>query len=148
MKNSTKGALNNTTTCRSRWSRSTRLSWATHCPISPTTPIRTFPPLSPFRTLSATPPAAALDKSYFAPKNIQALETREIEPSSATGREPHHKSWQARFATVPAPPAAEASPIVKMDYKLQNKICQAIYRLRKSTVEPVIGIIKETLGFR
>ena len=35
-----------------------------------------------------------------------------------------------------------------MAYKLRSKIGQAIYRLRKCTVEPVIGIIKEILGFR
>ena len=35
-----------------------------------------------------------------------------------------------------------------MAYKLQTEIGQAIYRLRKCTVEPVIGIIKEVLGFR
>ena len=35
-----------------------------------------------------------------------------------------------------------------MAYKLQTKIGQAIYRLRKCTVEPVIGIIKAVLGFR
>ena len=35
-----------------------------------------------------------------------------------------------------------------MAYKLQTEIGKAIYRLRKCTVEPVIGIIKEVLGFR
>jgi hypothetical protein len=35
-----------------------------------------------------------------------------------------------------------------MAYKLQTDLGQAIYRLRKCTVEPVIGIIKEVLGFR
>jgi hypothetical protein len=35
-----------------------------------------------------------------------------------------------------------------MAYKLRTEIGKAIYRLRKSTVEPVIGIIKEVLGFR
>ena len=35
-----------------------------------------------------------------------------------------------------------------MAYKLQTEVGQAIYRLRKCTVEPVIGIIKEVLGFR
>ena len=35
-----------------------------------------------------------------------------------------------------------------MAYKLQTEIGQAIYRLRKCTVEPIIGIIKEILGFR
>ena len=94
------------------------------------------------------PAAAALDKGYFAPTNIEAFEARDIDPFIATGREPHHKSWQERFAQTPAPPAEDASPIVKMAYKLQTEIGKAIYRLRKSTVEPVIGIIKEVLGFR
>jgi hypothetical protein len=35
-----------------------------------------------------------------------------------------------------------------MAYKLQTDIGRAIYRLRKCTVEPVMGIIKEVLGFR
>ena len=42
----------------------------------------------------------------------------------------------------------EASPKEKMAYKLKTDIGQAIYGLRKSTVEPVIGIVKEVLGFR
>lgn len=105
-------------------------------------------------TVDAIPPevgkptAAALDKIYFAPQNIQDFEARQIEPFIATGREPHHRSWQERFAQTPEPPAGEASPIVKMAYKLQTELGQAIYGLRKSTVEPVIGIIKEVLGFR
>ena len=35
-----------------------------------------------------------------------------------------------------------------MAYQLQTELGKAIYRLRKSTVEPIIGIIKEVLGFR
>ena len=35
-----------------------------------------------------------------------------------------------------------------MAYKLQTEIGKAIYSLRKSTVEPVIGLIKEVMGFR
>jgi transposase len=105
-------------------------------------------------TLDAIPPrigqpkAAALDNGYFAPQNIKDFEARGVDPFIATGREPHHKSWQERFAETPEPPPAEASPIVKMAYKLQTEIGKAIYGLRKSTVEPVIGIIKEVLGFR
>ncbi len=94
------------------------------------------------------PPAAALDNGFFSPKNIAALEERHIEPYIATGREPHHKSWQERVAAEPEPPAEHASPQVKMAYKLRTQIGQAIYRLRKCTVEPVIGIIKAVLGFR
>jgi hypothetical protein len=35
-----------------------------------------------------------------------------------------------------------------MVYKLRTAVGQAVYRLRKCTVEPVIGVIKEVLGFR
>jgi transposase len=95
-----------------------------------------------------TPAAAALDNGFWSERNLAALDARQIEPYIATGREPHHQSWQERFAAEPAPPAEAASPQVKMAYKLRTEIGQAIYRLRKCTVEPVIGIIKAVLGFR
>jgi transposase len=94
-----------------------------------------------------SPDAAALDTGYFSQANIEAFERREIDPYIATGRDPHHPSWWERFERLPAPPADDASPKVKMAYKLKTVIGQAIYRARKSTVEPVIGIIKEVLGF-
>jgi hypothetical protein len=94
------------------------------------------------------PEAAALDNGYFSQANIEAFEARGVEPYIATGRESHHQSWQEFFARQPDPPAEDASPKEKMAYKLKTEIGQAIYRLRKSTVEPVIGIIKEVLGFR
>ena len=94
------------------------------------------------------PQAAALDNGYFSEANIAACAQRGIEPYIATGREPHHRSWQRFFAPQTDPPPDDASPKVKMAYKLQTEIGQAIYRLRKCTVEPVIGIIKEVLGFR
>jgi len=94
------------------------------------------------------PKAGALDNGYFSANTIAQMEARGIDPYIATGREPHHHSWRAYFAEQPAPPPSDASPIKKMAYKLQTDIGQAIYRLRKSTVEPVIGIVKEVLGFR
>ena len=94
------------------------------------------------------PEAAALDNGYWSPTNVEELKTRGIEPYIATGRDIHHLSWQERFAQEPEPPPQDASLIVKMAYKLKTDIGKQIYGLRKSTVEPVIGIIKETLGFR
>ena len=95
-----------------------------------------------------TPEAAALDAGYFSEANIALFERREIDPYIATGRDPHHPSWWERFAEAPTPPADDASPQVKMAYKLKTALGQAIYRVRKCTVEPVIGIIKAVLGFR
>lgn len=106
------------------------------------------PTLAALPAALGTPDAAALDNGFWSEKNLAALEARHIEPYIATGREPHHQSWQERFAAEPEPPAADASPQVKMAYKLRTQIGQAIYRLRKCTVEPVIGIIKAVLGFR
>ena len=106
------------------------------------------PTLAALSSEVGQPQAVALDNGYFSEANIQAIEQRGIEPYIATGREPHHQSGQTLFTEQPAPPPDEASPKIKMAYKLQTEIGQAIYRLRKCTVEPVIGLIKEVLGFR
>jgi len=105
-------------------------------------------------TLAAIPPdlgtpnAAALDHGYWGPATLEACADRDIEPYIATGREPHHQSWQERFAPEPAPPPDDANAQVKMAYKLKTAVGKAIYGARKYTVEPVLGIITEVLGFR
>ena len=76
------------------------------------------------------------------------LEQRKIEPYIATGREAHHKDLNTLLGTTFPRLPEDATPLEKMAYKLSTEIGQAIYRLRKCTVEPVIGIIKEILGFR
>jgi hypothetical protein len=95
-----------------------------------------------------TPEAAALDSGYFSAANIEILEGRGIAPYIATGREPHQLDWAGYFVDEPTPPPSDASPKDQMAYKLRTAVGRAIYRLRKCTVEPVIGIIKEVLGFR
>jgi transposase len=94
------------------------------------------------------PEAAAFDAGYFGPATLAACAKRDIEPYIATGRDPHHRSWRQRFAPLPDPPPEDASSQVKMAYKLKTVLGKAIYAARKCTVEPVIGIIKEVLGFR
>jgi transposase len=92
--------------------------------------------------------AAALDTGFFSAANIAALEANGIDPYIATGRQGHHRSWHDYFAEAGEAPAQEASAREKMAYKLCTAVGKAIYRLRKCTVEPVIGIIKEAMGFR
>ena len=94
------------------------------------------------------PQAAALDTGFFSEANIRFLEERNIDPYIAIGRDSHQRDVASLLAGVPTPPPADASPTEKMAYKLRTEIGHAIYALRKSTVEPVIGIIKEVLGFR
>ncbi|BCL84527.1 transposase [Ktedonobacteria bacterium brp13] len=106
------------------------------------------PTLAAIPSKLGTPEAAALDAGYFGPATLAACAKRGIEPYIATGRDPHHPSWQQRFAPLPDPPPEDASAQVKMAYKLKTVLGKAIYGARKCTVEPVIGIIKEVLGFR
>lgn len=106
------------------------------------------PTLSAIPEMVGTPEAAALDAGYFGPATLAACAKRSIEPYVATGRDPHYSSWQQRFAPLPDPPPEDASAQVKMAYKLKTVVGNAIYRVRKYTVEPVIGIIKEVLGCR
>jgi len=92
--------------------------------------------------------AVNLDAGYFSEDNINGFLARGIDPYIATGRTPHHQGWQAFFDQHPTPLPEDASVKEKMAYKLRTKLGNAVYRLRKSTVEPVFGIIKEILGFR
>jgi hypothetical protein len=94
------------------------------------------------------PDSVAMDNGYFSAKNIAASEQRGIKPYIATGREPHYKCVDDLLGQLPDEPPADASPKEKMAYQLATAIGKEIYRLRKCTVEPVIGIIKEILGFR
>jgi len=107
-----------------------------------------IPTLEAIPTELGQPEASAMDNGYFSVTNITEFESRGIDPYIATGREPHHRSWQDYFKEQVALPSDEATPREKMAHKLQTQIGKAIYRLRKCTVEPVIGIIKEVIGFR
>jgi transposase len=106
------------------------------------------PTLASIPTAIGIPKAAALDTGYAGPATLIACDKRGIDAYIATGRDPHHPSWQQRFAELPDPPSEDASAQIKMAYKLKTTVGKAIYAARKCTVEPVIGIIKEVLGFR
>jgi len=114
----------------------------------PTDQAEALPTVDAIPAPLGTPAAAALDNGYWSEENVTGLTQRGIDPYIATGREPHHQPWTAFLAQQPQPLPDDASPLEKMAYKLRTELGQAIYRLRKSTVEPVIGIIKEILGFR
>ena len=94
------------------------------------------------------PTAGVMDCGYFTSATVIAMQERNIEPYIATGRDGHHQDWKTELAQPDLPPPDTASERAKMTYKLKTVTGQAIYRLRKSTVEPVIGIIKDVLGFR
>jgi hypothetical protein len=148
MKNSTDQGFNQAYNAQAVVDQATLLVVGNRVTNHPNDKNETLPDLDAVPAAVGRPQAAAGDTGFYSAANITGLEARAIEPYLATGREPHHKNWREYFAEQPAPPPANASPVVKMAHKLHTELGQAIYRLRKCTVEPVFGIVKETLGFR
>ena len=148
MKNSTDQGFNQAYNAQAVVDQATMLVVGNRVTNHPNDKHETLPDLDAVPAGVGRPTAAAADNGFYSAVNIAGLEARGSEPYLATGREPHHLNWREYFAAQPTPPPADASPMVKMAYKLRTALGQAIYRLRKCTVEPVVGSIKETLGFR
>src|SRR5579859_4418799 len=62
------------------------------------------PTLKAIPSAIGRPEAAALDAGYFGPATLTACDKRGIQAYIATGRDPHHSSWQERFASLPDQP--------------------------------------------
>ena len=87
------------------------------------------------------------DTGYFSGTNVSSCEEVGIEPFIPAGREKHNQSLVERFAhQEPLPEGADT--VSKMRYKLKTAEGRKLYAKRKSTVEPVFGIIKHVMGFR
>jgi hypothetical protein len=87
------------------------------------------------------------DNGYCSEANVKACEQATITPLLATGRAGHHPTLEERFAD-PGEAPATTDPVVRMEHRLQTPEGKALYAKRKSTVEPVFGIIKHVMGFR
>jgi len=91
---------------------------------------------------------AALDSGYFSAENVDELIEQDIEPYIPSGRQSHNTSLEKRLAEPPEPPTENATPVEVMQYRMKTPQGKKFYAKRKSTVEPVFGIIKEIMGFR
>jgi hypothetical protein len=58
------------------------------------------------------------------------------------------KHWDEDSTRTDGPPPADAGPRERMRHKLRTAEGRTTYALRKSTVEPVFGQVKEARGFR
>lgn len=87
------------------------------------------------------------DAGYFSDDNVASCEQSGIEPFIPPNLEKHNPPLTERFV-APAPLPGNAEPIDKMRHKLKTVEGRKIYAQRKSTVEPVFGIVKHVLGFR
>ncbi len=89
------------------------------------------------------PEEISADAGYCSEENIEAIEGRDVRAYIATGRQKHGT------ASATGPPRARQGPRAKaMRKRLKQGGYRSRYRLRKQTVEPVFGQIKEARGFR
>lgn len=91
--------------------------------------------------------SAAMDNGYYSAANVKACLDRRIEPLIALGRETHHLPLAERFGPDALEPETD-DPVIRMAWRLKTKAGRALYAKRKTTVEPVFGIIKQVMGFR
>jgi hypothetical protein len=102
------------------------------------------------RKLSALPigkvSEVIADAGYFSELNVELCVESGITPYIVAKRNRHH--WGLRHWKIPKAPGPRASALTKMLHRLRTPEGRAIYALRKHTVEPVFGILKQVLGFR
>jgi hypothetical protein len=83
------------------------------------------PTLAAIPSAIGRPDAAALDTGYFGPATLAACAKRGIEPSIATGRDPHHPRGPQRFAPLPDPPPEDASSEAQDGLQAQDRFGQS-----------------------
>ncbi len=93
--------------------------------------------------LGRRPKEISADAGYCSEANLGAAHTRGIKPYIATGRQKHGQA-----AAVGARGARAGGQVVAMAATLKRAGRRSRYRLRKQTVEPVFGQIKQARGFR
>lgn len=95
------------------------------------------------------PTTLLADAGYAGEAVVEALEQRGIEPLISITRHSEPRPYDFRPAKIPDKPLRKITAPwrLAMLEKLQTEQAKGKYRKRKSTVEPVFGIIKSILGF-
>ncbi len=86
------------------------------------------------------------DSGYYSEANVRECENKGIEPYIAVDRQSHNQSVWERFIEPPPLPE-DADAVTRMKHRLKTTVGKAVYAVRKSTVEPVFGVIKAAMGF-
>jgi transposase len=95
--------------------------------------------------------AILVDSGYYSENGVQTVESEERPPIvyAAMKRQSHGRSVaQLEVHADPPPPPPDASVAERMAHRLDTAEGKELYSLRKETVEPVFGIIKQAIGFR
>ena len=99
--------------------------------------------------------AVLVDSGYYSEEAIAQTERPRAEGSpgpvvyAALKRQSHHRTLEELAGRPEPEPLAEGAGIKeRMEHRLATAAGRELYQLRKQTVEPVFGIIKEVMGFR
>lgn len=89
------------------------------------------------------------DTGYYSEANVGGCEERGADPYLAVGKQSHGIALETILGTAPEPELSEdANTKERMAHKLKSPAGAKLYGLRKQTVEPVFGIIKQCMRFR
>jgi transposase len=99
--------------------------------------------------------AVLADSGFYSAAAVQAVEQKPdgtpsgVSVYAAVEKQTHHKIVaQLLPQPEPAPLREHATPKETMAHRMKTSAGRTLYKLRKQTVEPVFGIIKESMGFR
>lgn len=108
-------------------------------------------------TLAVVSPAVGqvantlVDSGYYSENAVLTVEAGEQSPTvyAAMKRQSHGRGIaQLEEREDPPPPPPDAPVAERMAHRLDTTEGKQLYGLRKQTVEPVFGIIKQAIGFR
>jgi transposase len=92
-----------------------------------------------------------VDSGYYSENAVQTVESEDPTTTvyAAMKRQSHGRSVeQLEVRDDPPPPLPDAPVAERMAHRLDTAQGKQLYGLRKETVEPVFGIIKQAIGFR
>ena len=88
------------------------------------------------------------DAGYFSESNVDACVREGIRPYISGNREKHNKPLWERFGREEEETEEPVTAVEEMRRRLKTMEGRKLYAKRKSTVEPVFGVIKHVMGFR
>ena len=101
---------------------------------------------------AGSPTNVLSDTGYYSAQGVADVENYGGGPTVYAAQKRHHHGRSVADLEErddpPAPHLPGASIAEIMAHRLETAVGKALYKLRKETVEPLFGIVKEVLGFR
>lgn len=93
------------------------------------------------------PDSILSDAGYYSESNVIECHRHNVIPYIVDKRDKHNNFLDKHFSEQAMPPE-NATRTEQMKYRMQTEEGKKVYAKRKSTVEPVFGIIKHVMGFK